>query len=54
MTFNELMSAVLSILPDATFYSDIDGEIVVSTNLRHATGSQDVTGDEQLVPLEEV
>jgi hypothetical protein len=54
MTFNELMSAILAILPDATFYSDIDGEIVVSTNLRYATDSQDSTGDEQLVSLEEV
>ena len=54
MTFNELMSAVLAVLPDATFYSDIDGEIMVSTNLRYAEGSQDDTGDEQLVSLEEV
>lgn len=54
MTFNELMREVLRILPDATFYSDIDGEIVISTHLRYAKGSQDTTGDEQLVSLEEV
>ena len=54
MTFNELMRAVLAILPGATFYSDIDGEIVISTNLRYAKDSQDATGDEQLVSLEEV
>lgn len=54
MTFNELMCAVLAILPDATFYSDTDGEIVVSTNLRYAAESTDTTGDEQLVSLEEV
>ena len=54
MTFNELMSAILAILPDATFYSDGDGEIVVSTNMRYSAGSQDATGDEQLVSLEEV
>lgn len=54
MTFNELMRAVLAILPDATFYSDTDGEIVISTNLRYREGSQDATGDEPLVPLTEV
>lgn len=54
MTFNELMREVLRILPDATFYSDIDGEIVISTNLRYAAGSTDASGDEQLVSLEEV
>lgn len=54
MTFHELMRAVLAILPEATFYSDIDGEIVISTNLRYAEGSTDVAGDEQLVSLEEV
>lgn len=54
MTFNELMRAVLAILPDATFYSDTDGEIVISTNLRYAAGSQNATGDGQLVSLEEV
>lgn len=54
MTLSELMRAVLAILPDATFYSDTDGEIVISTNLRYAAGSQDTTGDEQLVSLEEV
>lgn len=54
MTFNELMRAVLAILPEATFYSDIDGEIVISTNLRHADGSTDATGDERLISLEEV
>lgn len=54
MTFNELMRAVLAILPEATFYSDIDGEIVISTNMRYAEGSTDVAGDEQLVSLEEV
>jgi hypothetical protein len=53
MTFNELMSAVLVLLPDATFYSDTDGEIVISTNLRYADGSQDTAGNEQLVSLEE-
>lgn len=54
MTFNELMREILAILPDAAFYSDIDGEIVVSTNLRYRAGSQDTTGDEQLVSLTEV
>lgn len=54
MTFNELMEAVLAILPDAAFYYDTDGEVVVSTNLRHAAGSSNHAGDEQLVSLEEV
>jgi len=54
VTFNELMREILAILPDATFYSDTDGEIVISTNLRYREGSRDVTGDEQLVSLTEV
>lgn len=53
MTFNELMRAVLAILPDATLWQDNDGEICVATKLTYPTGvtPASFTGDEQLIPF---
>ena len=54
MTFSELMSAVLSVLPDATLWQDNDGEICVSTKLTFASPVKvDDYGDEQLIPMPE-
>lgn len=37
-TFNDLMVAVLAILPDAVIEEDAYGQLVVHTGLREATG----------------
>ena len=54
MTFNDLLRAVLSVLPDATLWQDNDGEICVSTKLAFASPVMvDDYGDEQLIPMPE-
>ena len=54
MTFNDLLRAVLSVLPDATLWQDNDGEICVSTKLAFASPVKvDDYGDEQLIPMPE-
>jgi len=48
MTFDEMMAAVLAILPSAAFGEDNDGQIIIYTNMRE-TGSG--MGDGQLVDM---
>ena len=38
MTFDELSRAILAILPNASIDEDLDGQIVIYTNKREASG----------------
>ena len=50
MTFNDLVSEILKICPDASFGDDFDGQIVIYTDLKFADESQG-GGTDILVPL---
>lgn len=45
-SIDELMRAVLEILPDATLSEDNDGQIIINTNLRVADGTTSVAAGE--------
>ena len=55
-TFDELMVAILNILPDATIGKDNDGQIIIYTNLREVPLLTKLTGEETedtiLIPFE--
>jgi len=46
-TFEELMKAVVELLPNATLSEDNDGQIIIFTNLKE-------TGDRRIVNIDEV
>jgi hypothetical protein len=44
-TFDELMSKVLTFLPEATLEEDEDGQIYINTNLTERNGRLEDMGD---------
>lgn len=38
MTFDELVAAILSVIPDAVFEEDNEGQLIIYTGLRETDG----------------
>lgn len=41
LTFTQLVAAIIAVLPDATFDEDIEGQLIIYTNLKKTDANDD-------------
>ena len=50
MTYNELVAKIQAVLPEASFGEDLDGQVVIYTNLTQANKDDNATLEPLTIP----